>query len=179
MTEPRTETDVLRAKLDDHRELVRHLNEVLSRKNRELDAFHYVWCDGGCAADARRAFTGTARANSPRRSSSPPNIRLHDFDAGGRTPTPQGDPMPESVFLPIPADIATWMRCYGTSIERFELVCMAVFTAVADRGSLAELVDFVADVMNGCDVVDEESIALYERAKQAAVEIDREGRLRR
>lgn len=33
---------------------VRHLNEVLRRKNIALDALHYVWCDGGCETGIHR-----------------------------------------------------------------------------------------------------------------------------
>lgn len=33
---------------------VRHLQEVLHRKNVALDALHWVWCDGGCAGGVHR-----------------------------------------------------------------------------------------------------------------------------
>ena len=55
---------------------------------------------------------------------------------------------------------------------RNEKVSMAVFQALAEHQSLAELVDFIA--MN-CGSVDDESIALHQRAKAAAVQLDREG----
>jgi hypothetical protein len=80
--------------------------------------------------------------------------------------------MPESII--VPPDVESWMRCYTMSIERYELVCMAVFEHIANRLPLAELVDYVADSMNGCDCVDEESIALYKRAKAAAEQDDRQ-----
>lgn len=64
------------------------------------------------------------------------------------------------------------MRAHVRSIERYEDVCMTVFEYVAEGRPIAELVDYVADSMNGCDCVDEESIALYERAKAAATERD-------
>lgn len=31
-----------------------HLNDVLARKNRELDALHYVWCSGACEGGTHR-----------------------------------------------------------------------------------------------------------------------------
>ena len=85
--------------------------------------------------------------------------------------------MTESVV--VPTDDHTWMRCYTRAIERYEDVCMAVFRTLAEHGSMAELVDHIANSMDGCDCVDEESIALYERAKAAAIQHDREGGLRR
>ena len=33
---------------------LRHLNEILRDKNLELDALHYVWCDGGCDSGTHR-----------------------------------------------------------------------------------------------------------------------------
>ena len=33
---------------------VTYLNETLAKKNRELDALHYVWCDGGCKSGVHR-----------------------------------------------------------------------------------------------------------------------------
>ena len=33
---------------------VAHLNDVLHRKNLELDALHFVWCDGGCPSGVHR-----------------------------------------------------------------------------------------------------------------------------
>ena len=33
---------------------VTNLNEVLHRKNLELDALHMVWCDGGCPSGVHR-----------------------------------------------------------------------------------------------------------------------------
>lgn len=33
---------------------ITHLAQVLERKNRELDALHYVWCDGGCRGGVHR-----------------------------------------------------------------------------------------------------------------------------
>jgi hypothetical protein len=54
MSTERTEVDILRAQLDEHRRRVSYLNDALARKNRELDALHYVWCDGGCAQGVHR-----------------------------------------------------------------------------------------------------------------------------
>ena len=36
------------------RACVTHLNEVLHRKNLELDGFHYVWCSGNCSTGWHR-----------------------------------------------------------------------------------------------------------------------------
>lgn len=33
---------------------LRIAQESLERKNRELDALHYVWCDGGCDGGVHR-----------------------------------------------------------------------------------------------------------------------------
>ena len=33
---------------------LKHLKEVLQRKNRELDAMYFVWCDGGCKGGVNR-----------------------------------------------------------------------------------------------------------------------------
>lgn len=33
---------------------VDHMRRVLERKNRELDALHVVWCDGGCPGGVHR-----------------------------------------------------------------------------------------------------------------------------
>lgn len=52
--------------------------------------------------------------------------------------------------------------------ERFDGVCMAVFAKAAEGGSLADVVDLVADWMQECDCVDDESEAAYERARAAA-----------
>jgi hypothetical protein len=30
------------------------MREVLERKNRDLDALHFVWCDGGCESGVQR-----------------------------------------------------------------------------------------------------------------------------
>ena len=40
------------------REEVKQLNAVLARKNRELDALHYVWCSGGCDGGVNRFMPG-------------------------------------------------------------------------------------------------------------------------
>lgn len=34
------------------------MREALERKNRELDALHYVWCDGGCPGGVHRWTSG-------------------------------------------------------------------------------------------------------------------------
>jgi hypothetical protein len=40
------------------REELQQLNMVLARKNRELDALHYVWCSGGCDGGVNRFMPG-------------------------------------------------------------------------------------------------------------------------
>jgi hypothetical protein len=45
-------TDVL--EVQRLRARVRHLQEVLHRKNVALDALHWVWCDGGCVGGIHR-----------------------------------------------------------------------------------------------------------------------------
>lgn len=83
--------------------------------------------------------------------------------------------MPEPIF--VPADDGNWMFCYTMAIERHEDLCMAVLRCLADHEPLADLVELVAGSIKGGD--DPEAIALYERAKAAAVQDDREGGIRR
>ena len=33
---------------------ITRLNDALHRKNVQLDALHFVWCDGGCASGVHR-----------------------------------------------------------------------------------------------------------------------------
>lgn len=40
--------------IDALRRNVREQQLVLERKNREMDALHYVWCDGGCPRGVHR-----------------------------------------------------------------------------------------------------------------------------
>lgn len=40
------------------RRQVTHLREVLERKNRQLDALHFVWCSGGCDGGTHRYGDG-------------------------------------------------------------------------------------------------------------------------
>lgn len=37
---------------------INHMRQVLERKNRELDALHLVWCDGGCSSGVHRWSSG-------------------------------------------------------------------------------------------------------------------------
>ena len=41
------------------RRQLRIMQESLERKNRELDALHYVWCDGGCKTGVHRWTANT------------------------------------------------------------------------------------------------------------------------
>lgn len=61
-----------------------------------------------------------------------------------------------------------WERMYLTVQKRFEDVCMSVWSKVAEGGSLGEVVDLVGEWMDGCDCVDDESVALMRRAMDAA-----------
>lgn len=42
------------AKLRDQKRRIAHLEGCLRAKNLELDALHYIWCDGGCQYGAHR-----------------------------------------------------------------------------------------------------------------------------
>jgi hypothetical protein len=44
----------LREKVRRQAAVIRQQQLVLERKNRELDALHYVWCDGGCERGVHR-----------------------------------------------------------------------------------------------------------------------------
>lgn len=44
----------LRELTERQRRELAHANEVLHRKNVELDALHYVWCSGACATGTHR-----------------------------------------------------------------------------------------------------------------------------
>lgn len=50
----RSEIETLRAQVKELRRQVGFKDETLARKNRELDALHYVWCDGGCNGGVHR-----------------------------------------------------------------------------------------------------------------------------
>ena len=47
----------LQAQVKKLKQDVTQKREALERKNRELDALHYVWCDGGCEGGAHRYTT--------------------------------------------------------------------------------------------------------------------------
>lgn len=57
---------------------------------------------------------------------------------------------------------------YLAAQQRYEAVCMEIMHCVADGGSLSEVLEIVGDSMNACDCVDDESIALWDRAKARA-----------
>jgi hypothetical protein len=44
----------LQSKIHDQKRQLAMLNECLATKNRELDAMHFVWCDGGCGGGVHR-----------------------------------------------------------------------------------------------------------------------------
>lgn len=41
-----------------HSRELKHLNDVLHRKNIALDALNFVWCDGGCEGGTHRSTEG-------------------------------------------------------------------------------------------------------------------------
>lgn len=51
--EPVTDAE-LREKMRRQAAVIREQQLVLERKNRDLDALHYVWCDGGCPGGVHR-----------------------------------------------------------------------------------------------------------------------------
>lgn len=44
----------LELKLHQQKWEIRWMQVALERKNREMDALHFVWCDGGCAGGTHR-----------------------------------------------------------------------------------------------------------------------------
>lgn len=46
--------ETLRTQIKELRRQIGFKDETLARKNRELDALHYVWCDGGCDGGVHR-----------------------------------------------------------------------------------------------------------------------------
>ena len=48
------ETAELREKARRQAAQIDHMRQVLERKNRQLDALHMVWCDGGCPSGVHR-----------------------------------------------------------------------------------------------------------------------------
>jgi len=46
--------EVLEKKIAKQAQELAILNKALAEKNRELDAMHYVWCDGGCQGGVHR-----------------------------------------------------------------------------------------------------------------------------
>ncbi len=63
-------------------------------------------------------------------------------------------------------------RLYLASVRKYGDHGIGVMQAIAGGQSLAEVLDFVADHLDGRDHVDDESIALYERAKAVATATD-------
>lgn len=49
-----TSIEKLQAEAVEYRRQITDMRLALQRKNRELDALHYVWCDGGCEYGAHR-----------------------------------------------------------------------------------------------------------------------------
>lgn len=57
---------------------------------------------------------------------------------------------------------------YLEASKRFDNLCMDLFRRVAAGASMAEVVDLIGDYMDGCDRVDDESLAAFNAAKAAA-----------
>ena len=53
-TAERLANDNLRTQLEEAKGRNKQLDENLAKKNRELDALHYVWCSGGCDGGVHR-----------------------------------------------------------------------------------------------------------------------------
>jgi len=51
---PVEELERLKAKNRAQAREITSLSEVLARKNLDLDALHFVWCDGGCSSGVHR-----------------------------------------------------------------------------------------------------------------------------
>ena len=54
MSETRDEVESLRAQIAELRRQLRWANERNHARNVELDALHFVWCDGGCYRGVHR-----------------------------------------------------------------------------------------------------------------------------
>jgi hypothetical protein len=65
-------------------------------------------------------------------------------------------------------EVDSWIRTYLDAARRFDSLCMDLFRRIAGGASLADVVDLVGDYMDGCDRVDDESIAAFNAAKTAA-----------
>jgi hypothetical protein len=59
-----------------------------------------------------------------------------------------------------------WARLWKVADERYDALCMDIMGAIADGKGLAEVLDLVGDSMDNCDRVDEESAALFNKAKE-------------
>ena len=51
---PEEELEILKAKNRNLARQITYLVEALARKNRDLDALHFVWCSGGCPDGVHR-----------------------------------------------------------------------------------------------------------------------------
>lgn len=54
VTIPLDELERLKDKNRSQANVITDLKEVLERKNRDLDALHFVWCTGGCPGGVHR-----------------------------------------------------------------------------------------------------------------------------
>jgi hypothetical protein len=58
-----------------------------------------------------------------------------------------------------------WARMWKMADDRYDALCMDIMRVIAEGGDLSEVLFTVARSMDNCDRVDEESTALFERAK--------------
>lgn len=58
-----------------------------------------------------------------------------------------------------------WMQMWHRMERRYDALCMDIMQAVADGKPMDDVLDIVGDSMNNCDHVDDESMALFDRAK--------------
>jgi hypothetical protein len=65
-------------------------------------------------------------------------------------------------------DAVDWERMYLDSIRMFGALGLGVLSTVSEGGSLADVVELVGNHLDGRDHIDDEAIALFERAKAAA-----------
>jgi hypothetical protein len=61
----------------------------------------------------------------------------------------------------------TWTRLYVDSLKWIHDMVIATWTKAAEGGTPVEVIEVMADYMDGRDAVDDESIALFQRARDA------------
>lgn len=59
-------------------------------------------------------------------------------------------------------------RCHVDAVKRFAALCTALMQSIAEGEPQFAQLELIGDSCDACDCVDDESIALYERAKAVA-----------